>query len=59
MKHPDHESSWIFLTLEKSPFTYFLMVVGIVRVGFNPTLTLPTTIKKYVVIPLGWGGGVV
>jgi hypothetical protein len=28
--------------------TYFLMVVGRVRVGFNPTLTLPTTIKKYV-----------
>ncbi len=49
----EHESSRIVLTREKSPFTCFLMVVGRVRVGLNPTLTLPTTIKKHGVNPLG------
>src|SRR6266581_3461913 len=37
-------SSRIFLTRERSLFTGVVMVMGRVRVGLNPTLTLPITI---------------
>jgi len=48
-----HESSRIFLILEKSPFHIFF------DGGEEEKLEifLFTTIKKYVVISLGWGGG--